>query len=130
TAASEKAMRSLAHKLRGFEVEKDSIGWKLDQLEDLALESSESGEELEADVDKKVDVATSTSDSITSLAQNLAEDTQQMQSLSIDEEQQIRMPDTALDVPSRKKLVQIIGEDNTDTNDDDNDNDDENEKNR
>ncbi|KAJ2786159.1 hypothetical protein GGI15_001685 [Coemansia interrupta] len=108
TAASEKAMRSLAHKLRGFEVEKDSTGWKLDHLEDLALESSES----EAESEEEADAVASTGDGLESLAEDIVKDSRQMESLSIGEEQhrQIRMPDTVLGGPPKKKLVQIIGE--------------------
>ncbi|KAJ2637055.1 hypothetical protein GGF40_002624 [Coemansia sp. RSA 1286] len=47
TLASDKAIRSLAHKLHNFEIEKDDLGWNLDALEDLALESSVEDEECE-----------------------------------------------------------------------------------
>ncbi|KAJ1802015.1 hypothetical protein LPJ75_006316, partial [Coemansia sp. RSA 2598] len=49
TLAGDKAIRSLAHKVHHFEVDKDDIGWHLDALEDLALMSSESEQENEGE---------------------------------------------------------------------------------
>ncbi|KAJ2487215.1 hypothetical protein IWW37_005337 [Coemansia sp. RSA 2050] len=49
TSATDKAIKSLAHKLHHFELEKDELGWHLEDFEDLALQTSESeGEEVES----------------------------------------------------------------------------------
>ncbi|KAJ1962607.1 hypothetical protein GGI12_002558 [Dipsacomyces acuminosporus] len=53
TAASDKVIRSLAHKLHHFEVEKEEIGWHLDEFEDLALESSDSEVDNDDDVEEE-----------------------------------------------------------------------------
>ncbi|KAJ2449491.1 hypothetical protein GGF42_004758 [Coemansia sp. RSA 2424] len=47
TAATDKAIRSLAHELHHIELEKDEIGWHLEAFEDLALQTSESEDEDE-----------------------------------------------------------------------------------
>ncbi|KAJ2845025.1 hypothetical protein J3B02_004793 [Coemansia erecta] len=51
TLASDKAIRSLAHKIHHFEIDKDEVGWDLDALEDLALQSSESEQEDDGEDD-------------------------------------------------------------------------------
>ncbi|KAJ2745515.1 hypothetical protein GGI20_002119 [Coemansia sp. BCRC 34301] len=52
TAASDKAIKSLAHELHHFDIEKEEIGWHLEEFEDLALQTSES----EAEDDEESDV--------------------------------------------------------------------------
>ncbi|KAJ2484352.1 hypothetical protein EV174_002511 [Coemansia sp. RSA 2320] len=54
TAARDKAVKSLAHELHHFEVEKDELGWNLEAFEDLALQTSES-EDDEADESETAD---------------------------------------------------------------------------
>ncbi|KAJ1734698.1 hypothetical protein LPJ61_000938 [Coemansia biformis] len=49
TAASDKAIRSMARKLRGFEINKEETGWSLDECEDLALETSEGEDDDDGD---------------------------------------------------------------------------------
>ncbi|KAJ2412369.1 hypothetical protein GGI10_003721 [Coemansia sp. RSA 2530] len=48
TSATDRAIKSLARELHHFELEKDELGWHLEDFEDLALQTSESeGEEVE-----------------------------------------------------------------------------------
>ncbi|KAJ1662874.1 hypothetical protein IW140_005399 [Coemansia sp. RSA 1813] len=45
TAASEKALQSLAHQVHSIEIDKEETGWPLNEYEDLALQTSESESE-------------------------------------------------------------------------------------
>ncbi|KAJ2014395.1 hypothetical protein GGI03_000611 [Coemansia sp. RSA 2337] len=49
TSATDKAIKSLAHELHHFELEKEEIGWNLEAFEDLALQTSESEDDDEVE---------------------------------------------------------------------------------
>ncbi|KAJ1801100.1 hypothetical protein LPJ59_000559 [Coemansia sp. RSA 2399] len=49
TAASEQALQSLAHQVHGIDLDKEDIGWPLNEYEDLALQTSESESDSNSD---------------------------------------------------------------------------------
>ncbi|KAG0337742.1 Hsp90 cochaperone shq1 [Podila horticola] len=54
-SASDKVIRTLAHELHHFELQKSEIGWHLDELEQLAKETPEEEEEEEEEEDSSED---------------------------------------------------------------------------
>ncbi|KAI8318361.1 SHQ1-domain-containing protein [Martensiomyces pterosporus] len=64
TTASDRVIRSLAHRLHHFEVDKEEIGWHLDEFEDLALESSDSEDECDEEAAGDTEGASEASDSV------------------------------------------------------------------
>ncbi|KAF9976360.1 Hsp90 cochaperone shq1 [Actinomortierella ambigua] len=64
--ASEKVLRTLAHELHHFEIQKSEIGWHLDELEALAREPPEESEDEDDDDDDDDDSDTSSDEDTSS----------------------------------------------------------------
>ncbi|KAF8986487.1 Hsp90 cochaperone shq1 [Entomortierella lignicola] len=62
-SSSEKVIRTLAHELHHFQLEKSELGWHLEELEALAKESPEMEEEEETSEDEDSDDTSSAEDS-------------------------------------------------------------------
>ncbi|KAI8600834.1 SHQ1 protein-domain-containing protein [Dissophora ornata] len=77
-SASEKVVRTLAHELHHFKLEKSELGWHLEELEALAKEAPETGdeddEEEEDDKDTSSDEDTSSDDDSSSEEDSGSED--------------------------------------------------------
>ncbi|KAJ1894224.1 hypothetical protein LPJ66_005320, partial [Kickxella alabastrina] len=110
TQASDKAIRSLAHKLHSFEVEKDDIGWNLDAFEDLALQTSESEAEEDSEV---VDAEMGEmAGEVDFGEEHVDSDSAHLEGLSLAAQGRVQPSEQqAEEVQSRRKLVQIIGGD-------------------